>query len=88
MVHARNLLRDRVVGFKQWEYTAYGQQAVDMLAAFGDELDEAWLLKELRREASLDALEALRALAESDQRVTEGVLRNLLDRLHRSGPQW
>lgn len=52
-------LRDRVVGFKHWEYTAYGEQAIDMLAAFGDELDESWLLPELRQEDALDALEAL-----------------------------
>jgi len=27
------LLRDRVVGFKHWKYTAYGEQAIDMLGA-------------------------------------------------------
>jgi hypothetical protein len=80
-------LRDRVVGFKQWQYTAYGEQAVDMLAAFGDELDESWLLPELKREDSLDALEALREIAVSDQPVTEQVLRELIDRLRRRGPK-
>jgi hypothetical protein len=79
-------LRDRVVGFKQWQYTAYGEQAVDMLAAFGDEVDESWLRPELRQEDSLDALEALRDLAKSDQPVTEEILRTLLDRLHRRSP--
>jgi hypothetical protein len=48
-------LRDRVVGFKQWQYTAYGEQALDMLAAFGDELDESWLLPELQH-GSLDRI--------------------------------
>jgi hypothetical protein len=81
-------LRDRVVGFKQWEYTAYGEQALDMLAAFGDELDEGWLLDELRREDSLDALEALRELARSDEPVTDEILRDLLDRLRGRGPRW
>lgn len=80
-------LRDRVIGFKHWEYTAYGEQALDMLAAFGDEIDEKWLLQELRREDSLDALEALRDMARSDQPVTEEVLRQLVDRLRRRGPQ-
>jgi hypothetical protein len=79
-------LRDRVVGFKQWEYTAYGEQALDMLAAFGDELDEGWLFAELRREDSLDALEALRELARSDEPVTDETLRDLVDRLRGRGP--
>lgn len=78
-------LRDRVVGFKHWEYTGYAEQALDMLAAFGDELEMGWLLEELEREDSLDALEALRALAESNQQVTDQVLRDLLNRLRRRG---
>lgn len=80
-------LRDRVVGFKQWDYTAYGEQALDMLAAFGDELDEGWLLDELRREDSLDAFEALRELARSDEPVTDEILRDLLERLRGRGPR-
>ena len=80
------VLRDRVVGFKQWKYTAYGQQAIDMLAAFGDELDMRWLLPELKREASLDALQALQILAESDAPVTDQALRDLIERLHHRGP--
>lgn len=79
-------LRDRVVGFKQWEYTAYGEQALDMLAAFGDELDLSWLCDELRREDSLDALDALRDLARSDEPVTDEVLRQMVDRLRGPGP--
>lgn len=27
------VLRDRLVGFKHWKHTAYGEQAIDMLAA-------------------------------------------------------
>jgi hypothetical protein len=80
-------LRDRVVGFKHWEYTAYGQQALDMLAAFGEELDEGWLFDELRREDSLDALEALRELARSDKPVTDETLRELVDQLRGRGPR-
>ncbi len=80
-------LCDRVVGFKQWDYTAYGEQAVDMLAAFGDELDEGWLLDGLRREDSLDAFEALRELARSDDPVTDEILRDLLERIRGRGPR-
>jgi hypothetical protein len=82
------VLRDRVVGFKQWEYTAYGEQALDMLAAFGDELNQGWLYDELRREDSLDALEALRELARSDEPVTDQVLRDLIDRLRGRARRW
>jgi hypothetical protein len=79
-------LRDRIVGFKQWGYTAYGEQALDMLAAFGNELQEDWLLEELQREDSLDALEALRELARSDQPINDVVLRELMDRVRLRDP--
>jgi len=79
-------LRDRIVGFRQWGYTGYGEQALDMLAAFGNELDGDWLFKELKREDSLDALDALWDLARSDKPVTEEVLRNLLKRLRNRAP--
>lgn len=81
-------LRDRVVGFKQWEYTAYGEQALDMLAAFGDEIEEGWLFDELQREDSLDALEALREMARSNEPVTDEILRRLLGRLRGRGQTW
>ncbi len=76
-------LRDRVVGFKHWQVTAYGAEAMAMIVAFAGELDEPWLRDELRREDSLDAFEALRTLVEADEEVTEEALRDLLDRLHR-----
>jgi hypothetical protein len=72
------VLCDRIVGFRQWEVLAWGQQAIDLLAAFGGELDEAWLVAKLEDEGSLDALEPLRSLAMSDQPVTEATLRDLL----------
>ncbi len=75
------VLRDRLVGFKHWKHTAYGQQAIDMLAAFGDELDMSWLGPELQREDAVDALRALRDLASSDEPVTDDGLRRLIDRL-------
>lgn len=77
------VLRDRLVGFKHWKHTAYGEQAIDMLAAFGDDLDMSWLGPELEREDSMDALEALRQLASSDEPVTDPVLREIIDDLNR-----
>lgn len=78
------VLRDRLVGFKHWKHTAYGQQAIDMLAAFGHELDMSWLGPELEREDATDALRALRSIAASDEPVTDERLRRLVDDLHRS----
>lgn len=75
-------LRDRVVGFKHWRHTAYGDQAIAMLVAFGEELDMDWLEKELRREGSMDALRALRTLATADILVTHERLLALLNDLH------
>lgn len=75
-------LRDRIVGFMHWKYTGYAQQAIDMLVAFGEELDMGWLADELRKEDALDAFEELRELAASDAPVTERVLRDTLKRLH------
>jgi hypothetical protein len=71
-------LRDRIVGFKHWKVTGYGVQAIGMLAAFAGELDEDWLLRELRREGAVDALEALRRLIESEEEITDEALRELL----------
>lgn len=84
VVQKEVVLRDRLVGFKHWKHTAYGEQAIDMLAAFGDDLDMSWLRPELEREDSLDALEALRKLARSDVPVTDQVLRDLVDDLNQS----
>ena len=80
------LLADRIVGFKHWGYTGYGQQAVDMIAAFGDELDLVWLEKRLVSEGALDAFQALRDLAANDTAVTDETLTALLDRLRQRPP--
>lgn len=77
------VLRDRIVGFKHRKYTAYGEQAIDMLAAFGHELDESWLIPELEREDAVDALEALKRLAGSSEPVTDEILRDLVRQLYR-----
>lgn len=77
------VLADRIIGFKHWRYTGYGQQAIDMLAAFGGELDLGWLGPRLKREDSWDAYLALQELAAGQVDITEQSLQALLDRLHR-----
>lgn len=76
------LLVDRLVGFKHWRHTAYGQQAIDMIAAFSNELDSGLLEVGLRRETVVDAFDALRKLAASNAPVTEGSLQQLLTDLN------
>lgn len=77
------LLADRVVGFKHWRHTAYGAQAIEMIAAFGPGLKESILKPRLAKEGALDAFDALEALAKSSVAVPEEKLRELLERLHR-----
>ena len=74
---------DRIVGFKHWRATAYGAQAIALLDALGDTLDETILRHRLAQEDAVDALEALRAIAR-DLRgtpVTHAALRAILERL-------
>ncbi len=52
-----------------------------MLAAFGDALDEAWLLKRLKREDAVDAYRALAEVEAAGRRVTEAELRAVLERV-------
>jgi hypothetical protein len=75
-------VRDRVVGFKHWRHTAYGDQAIAMLIAFGEDLDMEWLGPELAREGARDALDALRHLATSAAPVTHEQLLEVIDGLH------
>lgn len=79
------ILRDRVVGFKQWNETGYGAQAIEMLAAFGDQIDMSWLGPELEREDSLDAYFALCELLEQGSKVTTDVLNDVLLKLTSRG---
>lgn len=85
VVRKEVLLRDRIVGFLHWRQPAYGQQAVDLLAAFDpEELDQAWLRAALRREGAEAAYDALRQLATSgDAPVDTAALERLLDDLRR-----
>jgi hypothetical protein len=75
------LLVDRLSGFKHWRYTGHGQQAVDMIAAFGDDLNTERLDEALKREDVRDAYEVLRKVAASREPVTEQSLRQLLSEL-------
>jgi hypothetical protein len=75
------VLADRIVGFKQWEETGYGEQAVEMLAAFGLDLDMSWLEPRLRAEGSWDAFEALSEVVRGQAPVTAASLESLLRRL-------
>ena len=76
------LLADRIVGFKHWRHTSYGEQAIAMIAAFGDALNESALWRRLAQESAVDAFEQLRAMSESRESVTEASLQALLERLH------
>lgn len=75
------LLADRVVGFRHWGHTAYGEQAIEMMAAFGESLNMDFLVPRLVREGSMDAFEALVSLAESGEPVSEERLQALLEQL-------
>ena len=78
------LLGERIAGFKHWRYTAYGAQALDMIAAFRDDLDEDILKRYLEREGAIDAYLALQELAASDVSIGEEVLQAQLQRLNDS----
>ncbi len=65
-----HVLADRIVGYRRWKTWAYGIQAIDMLAAFGDDLDEDFLRVWLRKEGSEHALDLLREIAASGVEVT------------------
>lgn len=81
VVSKETVLADRVKGFKHWGVTAYGEQAIDMLAAFGDELDMEWLRGHLEKEAAWDAFLELAKLARSSAPVAHESLRDLLTTL-------
>jgi len=80
------LLGERIVGFKHWRFTGYGAQALDLLVAFGRDLDEAVLRTYLQREGAEDVYDALRALAASGRPITDELLRDTMDSLHGGSP--
>jgi hypothetical protein len=63
--------------------TAYGDQAIAMLIAFGEDLDMDWIEPELRRADALDALQELSILTTADEPVIHERLIALVDRLNR-----
>jgi hypothetical protein len=67
---------------RHWRHTPYGDQALAMLFAFGEDQDMDWLEPELRREDALDALQELAILSSSDEPVTHERLLALVDRLN------
>ncbi|MGI9077691.1 MAG: hypothetical protein ACR2G6_10225 [Gemmatimonadaceae bacterium] len=82
VVRKEVVLADRIIGFKHWRATAYGAQAVAMLALFGSQIDERLLVDRVSSEGAEDALILLRELAASGKGVGENELRNALDGLH------
>ena len=82
VVRREVVLADRIIGFKHWGASAYGAQAIALLAALGDIIDEALLRERVRAEHAEDALDVLWAMARSGARVGEVDLRNALDHLH------
>jgi hypothetical protein len=77
------VLADRVVGYRHWKYWAYGLEAMDMIRAFGAELDEPPLRAYLRREGSEDAFDHLRELALSGKAVSEQDVESMWNRHYR-----
>jgi hypothetical protein len=80
------LLGERIVGFKHWRATGYGAQALDLMAAFGTDLDEAVLRTYLQREGAEGAYDDLRALAASGRPITDELLRHTMDSLTGESP--
>jgi hypothetical protein len=76
------VLADRIIGFKHWRATAYGAEALAMLAVFGSDLDENALRDRLRAESAEDALDALRDLVNLRGDVNEAALTRVLQQLH------
>jgi hypothetical protein len=79
VLRKESVLAYRIVGFKQWRYTDYGAQAIALIRAFGDDIDEQLLFDHLRREASEDAYHFLHDLAFSERAVSDSVLRKWLN---------
>lgn len=81
------VLAERIVGFKHWQVPAYGMQAIDMIHAFGPDLDEAFLRKRLRQESSEDAYDLLSEYARRPEPFSVADLERELDRMLRREPE-
>lgn len=75
------VLAERITGFKWWRVPAYGMQAIDMIAAFGPELDEDYLRERLRQEGAEDAFDLLKSYAEGSADFTAADLERDLERM-------
>jgi hypothetical protein len=64
------LLGERLAGFRHWKYWGSGIQAIGMIRAFGEELDEEELKKSFKIEGTAHAYSLLKELADSEQEVT------------------
>lgn len=82
VVRAEVVLADRIIGFKHWRVAAYGAQAMALMVALGETLDEGYLRRRLREEGADDAYQALAALVAAGAAVSDERLRAELDRLH------
>lgn len=71
------LLAESIVGFRQWKYWGHGLQALDMLYAFGGELNLDPVRAALRKEGAEHALDVLLSVVASG----EGMDAHALDRL-------
>ncbi len=81
------VLAERITGFKWWGVPAYWMQAVDMIGAFGEELDEEYLRKRLRQEKAEDAFDLLKGYAEESADFTAADLERDLERLLNRSPE-
>lgn len=83
VIRKEYVLADRIVGFRHWKYWGYGLEAMDMIRAFGSELDEPPLREYLRKEGSEDAFDHLRELADSGAPVDARAVEALWHRHYR-----
>jgi len=86
VVRKEVVLADRIVGFREWQHSAYALQAMDLIRAFGSELDEDPLRDHLRREGAEQYFEPLRRLALSGRKINEQKLRQIWRRYHDARP--
>jgi len=74
VIRKEYVLGDRIIGYRWWRYTGYGLQAIDMLAAFGDNLDDSALRAHLRGEGAEDTYDVLLGFMASGAPVTAEAL--------------
>lgn len=82
VVRKEVVLADRIVGFREWKQSAYALHAMDMIRAFGGELDEAPLRAHLRREGAEQYLNPIREMALSGRTISEKEIEQLWHRYY------